>query len=72
MPLPIISADKRLSEQHGIQGTTFGKLGIGKTSLLWTLLGEKTLFTGLEAANALCTAASGKKKVKLLSGGVKA
>ena len=57
MPLPIISADKHLSEQRGIKGCTFGK-----TSLVWTLLEDKTLFTDLEAANALRAATSGKKR----------
>ena len=37
MTLPIISADERLKETKGIKGCIFGKSGIGKTSLLWTL-----------------------------------
>ena len=37
MTLPIISADQRLAEPRGIKGAIFGKSGIGKTSLLWTL-----------------------------------
>ena len=37
MALPIISADQRLAEQRGVKGVIFGKSGIGKTSLLWTL-----------------------------------
>ena len=48
MALPIISADQRLAEPRGIKGTIFGKSGIGKTSLLWTLDHATTLFIDLE------------------------
>lgn len=51
MTLPIISADERLAEKRGIKGCIFGKSGIGKTSLLWTLPAEKTLFFDLEAGD---------------------
>ena len=51
MSLPIISADERLAEKRGIKGCIFGKSGIGKTSLLWTLPAEKTLFFDLEAGD---------------------
>jgi hypothetical protein len=51
MTLPIISADERLAEKRGIKGCIFGKSGIGKTSLLWTLQPEKTLFFDLEAGD---------------------
>jgi hypothetical protein len=51
MPLPIITADQRLNEQRGIKGCIFGKSGIGKTSLLWTLPEEKTLFLDMEAGD---------------------
>lgn len=51
MTLPIISADERLKETKGIKGCIFGKSGIGKTSLLWTLPEEKTLFFDLEAGD---------------------
>jgi hypothetical protein len=51
MALPIISADQRLSEPRGIKGCIFGKSGIGKTSLLWTLPEGKTLFLDLEAGD---------------------
>jgi hypothetical protein len=51
MALPIISADQRLAEQRGIKGTIFGKSGIGKTSLLWTLDATTTLFIDLEAGD---------------------
>ena len=49
--LPIISADQRLAEQRGIKGCIFGKSGIGKTSLLWTLNASTTLFMDLEAGD---------------------
>jgi len=51
MALPIISADQRLAEQRGVKGTIFGKSGIGKTSLLWTLDPTTTLFIDLEAGD---------------------
>ena len=51
MALPIITADQRLAEPRGIKGTIFGKSGIGKTSLLWTLDAESTLFMDLEAGD---------------------
>ena len=51
MSLPIISADQRLAETRGIKGCIFGKSGIGKTSLLWTLDAERTLFMDLEAGD---------------------
>ncbi|MFH1159310.1 MAG: ATP-binding protein [Pseudomonadota bacterium] len=51
MALPIISADERLAEKRGVKGCIFGKAGIGKTSLLWTLPADKTLFFDLEAGD---------------------
>ena len=51
MTLPIISADERLKENKGIKGCIFGRSGIGKTSLLWTLPAETTLFFDLEAGD---------------------
>lgn len=51
MTLPILSADQRLSEPRGIKGCIFGKSGIGKTTLLWTLPQETTLFVDLEAGD---------------------
>ncbi len=51
MSLPIISADERLAERRGIKGCIFGKSGIGKTSLLWSLLSSTTLFMDLEAGD---------------------
>lgn len=49
MTLPIISADQRLRERSGIKGVIFGPAKIGKTSLLWSLAPENTLFIDLEA-----------------------
>lgn len=49
--LPIISADQRLKEIRGIKGCIFGSYGVGKTSLLWTLPAESTLFFDLEAGD---------------------
>lgn len=51
MTLPIIPAGERLREKRGIKGVIFGKSGIGKTSLLWTLDAQKTLFFDLEAGD---------------------
>jgi hypothetical protein len=51
MSLPIITADQRLAEARGIKGCIFGKSGIGKTSLLWTLDPAATLFLDLEAGD---------------------
>ena len=51
MSLPIISADERLKEKRGIKGVIFGKSGIGKTSLLWTLDAATTLFMDMEAGD---------------------
>ena len=51
MALAIISADERLSQRRGIKAAIFGKCGLGKTSLLWTLPPEKTLFMDLEAGD---------------------
>lgn len=49
--LPIITADQRLAEPRGIKGVIFGRSGIGKTSLLWTLNASSTLFFDLEAGD---------------------
>ena len=51
MSLPIISADERLAQRKGIKGVIFGRSGIGKTSLLWTLHAQTTLFLDLEAGD---------------------
>ena len=47
--LPIVST--QIKERKGITGCIFGKSGIGKTSLLWTLVSDKTLFFDLEAGD---------------------
>lgn len=49
--IPFITADERLQESKGIKGVILGKSGIGKTSLLWTLDSETTLFFDLEAGD---------------------
>ena len=49
--LPIITADQRLNEMRGNKGCIFGRSGIGKTSLLWTLDAKTTLFFDLEAGD---------------------
>lgn len=51
MAFRIISADERMTEQRGIKGVIFGPAGIGKTSLLWTLDPDRTLFIDLEAGD---------------------
>ena len=51
MVLPIIGADERLAQRKGIKGVIFGRSGIGKTSLLWTLNASTTLFLDLEAGD---------------------
>ena len=51
MSLPLILADQRLAERRGIKAAIFGKSGIGKTSLLWTLNPDTTLFFDLEAGD---------------------
>ena len=47
----IITADERLAERRGIKMVIFGKSGIGKTSLLWTLDAASTLFLDMEAGD---------------------
>lgn len=51
MTSPIITADQRAKEKKGIKGCIFGKFGVGKTSLLWTLQVDTTLFFDLEAGD---------------------
>lgn len=48
---PIITADQRAAETHGIKLLIMGVPGIGKTSLLWTLMHSKVLFMDLEAGD---------------------
>ena len=45
----IITADERMANQGAIKGVVFGGHKIGKTSLLWTLEPESTLFINMEA-----------------------
>ena len=49
--LPIISADQRLAERRGIKGVILGKSGIGKTTLLLSLVAQVTLFMDMEAGD---------------------
>lgn len=49
--LSIIKGEDRVIQKRGIKGCIFGKSGIGKTSLLWTLDPQKTLFADLEAGD---------------------
>jgi hypothetical protein len=51
MALRLVTADERLAELRGVKAVIFGKSGIGKTSLLWTLPPETTLFIDLEAGD---------------------
>lgn len=49
--LQIITADQRLAQRRCVKGVIFGRSGIGKTSLLWTLDPAGTLFIDLEAGD---------------------
>ena len=49
--LRIITATERMAEPRGIKGCIFGRSGVGKTSLLWTLPAPTTLFVDLEAGD---------------------
>lgn len=49
--LPIISADQRLAERHGVKLVLLGSWGVGKTSQLKTLPEDSTLFVDLEAGD---------------------
>ena len=51
MTLPLILADQRIAEPRGIKAAIFGKSGVGKTSLLWSLNPDSTLFFDLEAGD---------------------
>jgi len=51
MALRIVTAEERLAESRGIKACIFGKSGIGKTSLLWSLDLASTLFIDLEAGD---------------------
>lgn len=49
--MSIIKNNEESRSKRGIKGVIFGKSGIGKTSLLWTLPEESTLFIDLEAGD---------------------
>lgn len=51
MAFPIISADQRLAERHGVKLVLLGKSGLGKTTQLKTLPEASTLFVDLEAGD---------------------
>ncbi|WNO10516.1 ATP-binding protein [Teredinibacter sp. KSP-S5-2] len=51
MGFPIVTADQRKKEKSGIKGLILGEAGIGKTSLLWTIPENTTLFLDLEAGD---------------------
>ncbi len=51
MAFPIISADQRLAERHGVKLVLLGKSGLGKTTQLKTLSEASTLFVDLEAGD---------------------
>jgi hypothetical protein len=47
----IITADERMNQRKPIKGAIFGPHGVGKTSLLWTMDAESTLFLNLEGGD---------------------
>jgi hypothetical protein len=49
--LPIITADQRMATLRGIKGVLAGQVGSGKTSQLWSLDADTTLFFDLEAGD---------------------
>ena len=51
MSLPIITAEQRQQEHKGVKAVLLGASGVGKTSQLWTLPADKTLFVDLEAGD---------------------
>lgn len=51
MAFPIVTADQRLTERHGVKIVLLGKSGLGKTSQLMTLPEASTLFVDLEAGD---------------------
>ncbi|MTI13024.1 ATP-binding protein [Sansalvadorimonas verongulae] len=51
MSLPIIPAHQRQQEDKGVKAVLLGPSGVGKTSQLWTLPPEQTLFMDLEAGD---------------------
>lgn len=71
MPFSLIFPIKRLSKQRSNKAYAFGKAGIGKSSLLWNLPEEQTLFTEPRTPNALRAAISDNKRSRLRLGGLK-
>lgn len=51
MAFPIVTADQRLTERHGVKIVLLGKSGLGKTTQLKTLPEDSTLFVDLEAGD---------------------
>lgn len=51
MAFPIVTANQRLAERHGVKLVLLGKSGLGKTSQLKTLPEDNTLFVDLEAGD---------------------
>ena len=51
MAFKIITADERMARKKPIKGAIFGPHGVGKTSLLWTVDPDKTLFLNLEGGD---------------------
>jgi len=51
MALPIVTADQRLAERHGVKLVLLGFWGLGKTTQLKTLPEASTLFVDLEAGD---------------------
>lgn len=49
--LPIVTADQRLAERHGVKLVLLGGWGLGKTTQLKTLPETSTLFVDLEAGD---------------------
>jgi hypothetical protein len=47
----IVTADERMKRRKPIKGAIFGPHGVGKTSLLWTMDAESTLFLNLEGGD---------------------
>ncbi|WP_281647598.1 ATP-binding protein [Parendozoicomonas sp. Alg238-R29] len=51
MTFPIIPAEQRQQDDKGVKAVLLGPSGVGKTSQLWTLPPDKTLFIDLEAGD---------------------
>ena len=51
MSLPIIPVEQRHQDNRGVKAVLLGPSGVGKTSQLWTLPPNQTLFMDLEAGD---------------------